>query len=72
MDLRIIEPSTSSFVMAKSDGSLRLLTDFRSLNAKILRTYAPVPALQELVALWNNCTLYSTLDFQYGFLKNSS
>ena len=74
MDLRIIEPSTStwhspSFVMAKSDGSLRLLTDFRSLNAKMLRTYAPVPALQDLVALWNNCTLYSTLDFQKSFFQ---
>ena len=76
MDLRIIEPSTStwhspSFVMAKSDGSLRLLTDFRSLNAKMLRTYAPVPALQDLVALWNNCTLYSTLDFQKGFFQTA-
>ena len=76
MDLGIIEPSTSnyhspSFVMAKGDGSLRLLTDFRSLNQKILRTQAPVPALQDLVALWHNCTLFSTLDFQKGFFQTA-
>ncbi len=40
MDLKIIEPSSStfhspSFVMTKKDGSLRLLTDFRALNSKI-------------------------------------
>ena len=75
MDLKIIEPSTStwhspSFVMTKPDGSLRLLTDYRLLNAKILRTYAPVPALQDLVALWDKCTLYTTLDFQFGFFQS--
>ena len=76
MDLRIIEPSTSSyhspsFVMVKGDGSLRLLTDFRCLNQKIVRTQAPVPALQDLIALWNNCTLFSTLDFQKGFFQTA-
>ena len=76
MDLGIIEPSTSSyhspsFVMVKSDGSLRLLTDYRALNQKILRTQAPVPGLQDLVALWNNCTLFSTLDFQKGFFQTA-
>ena len=74
MDLRIIEPSSStwhspSFVMLKPDGSIRLLTDFRELNSKIQRTYAPVPALQDLVALWKGCTLYTTLDFQKGFFQ---
>ena len=76
MDLGIIEPSTSSyhspsFVMEKGDGSLRLLTDYRALNQKILRTQAPVPGLQDLVALWNKCTLFSTLDFQKGFFQTA-
>lgn len=76
MDLRIIEPSSStyhspSFVMLKPDGSLRLLTDFRVLNSKILRTYAPVPALQDLVAMWKGCKFYTTLDFQKGFFQTS-
>ena len=77
MDLQIIEPSNStyhspSFVMQKPDGSgLRLLTDFRQLNAKIQRTYAPVPSLQELVALWHGCKYFSTLDFQFGFYQTS-
>ena len=75
MDLGIIEPSTSnyhspSFVMTKADGSLRLLTDYRSLNQKILRTQAPVPALQDLVAIWNKCTLFSSVDFQKGFFQS--
>ena len=74
MDLRIIEPSSSpfhspSFCTIKKDGSLRILTDFRLLNAKIQRTSAPVTALQDLVALWKGCTVYITLDFQKGFFQ---
>ena len=72
MDLRIIEPSSSSFhspsfCTIKKDGSLRILTDFRLLNAKIQRT--SVPALQDLVALWKGCIVYTTLDFQKGFFQ---
>ena len=74
MDLRIIEPSHSpyhspSFCMIKKDGSIRILTDYRLLNKKILRTSAPVPALQDLVALWRGCHFYTTLDFQKGFFQ---
>ena len=74
MDLRIIEPSSSSFhspsfCTIKKDGSIRILTDFRQLNKKIQRTSAPVPGLQDLVALWKGCNLYSTLDFQKGFFQ---
>ena len=76
MDLRIIEPSSSSFhspsfCTVKKDGSIRILTDYRQLNLKIQRTSAPVPALQDLVALWKGCNLYTTLDFQKGFFQTS-
>ena len=76
MDLKIIEPSSSpyhspSFLMKKGDGSgaYRILTDYRKINKHIVRSFRPLMGIQEMVALWHNCGLYSKIDFAKGFYQ---
>ena len=83
MDLKIIEPSQSpyhspSFAVLKSgpNGGIRILTDYRKLNAKIIRSRQTVPGIQEMIVLWDKCKFFSKFDFAKGFyqtpLKESS
>ena len=74
VDLNILQPSTSSyhspsFLMKKPDGSYRLLTDFRKINAHTIRSWQPIPGLEEMVVLWNKCEYFSKLDFVKGFYQ---
>ena len=74
LDLEVLQPSTSpyhspSFLMRKPDGTYRLLTDFRKVNSHIIRSWQPIPGLEEMVVLWNNCELYSKVDFIKGFYQ---
>ena len=72
MDLNIIQPSTSnyhspSFLMKKSDGSYRVLTDFRAVNKHVIRSYQPLQGVQEMLSLWHSCKFFSKVDFQKSF-----
>ena len=74
MDLKIVQPSTSpyhspSFLMKKSDGSYRLLTDFRKVNEHVIRSWTPVPGLEEMLVLWKGCLFFSKMDFIKGFYQ---
>lgn len=74
LDLNIIQPSTSSyhspsFLMKKPNGSYRLLTDFRRLNKHTIRSWQPLPGLEEMVVLWNGCKFFSKVDFIRGFYQ---
>ena len=75
MELKIIESSTSSyhspsFLMKRPDGQgYRILTDFRKINSHVMRSFQPIPGLQEMVVLWNKCKLYSKMDFAKGFYQ---
>ena len=76
LDLDVLEPSTSSyhspsFLLRRPDGSCRLLTDFRKLNAHIIRSWQPIPGLEEMVVLWNNCEYFSKMDFIKGFYQTN-
>ena len=76
LDLNIIEVSISnyhspSFLMKKGNDN-RLLTDFRKLNKHVIRSWQPIPRLEEMLVLWNNCKYYSKMDFAKGFLPNPS
>ena len=73
LDLNIIEESTSnyhspSFLMKKGN-DYRLLTDFRKLNKHVIRSWQPIPGLEEMLVLWNNCKYYSKMDFAKGFYQ---
>ena len=74
LDLNILQPSNSpyhspSFILKSPNGSIRLLTDFRKLNAHIVRSWQPIPGLEEMVALWNQCEFYSKMDFIKGYYQ---
>ena len=74
LDLEVLQPSTSpyhspSFLLKRPDGNYRLLTDFRKINRHIVRSWQPIPGLEEMVVLWNNCKYYSKIDFIKGFYQ---
>ena len=55
--------------MKKSDGSYRILTDFRALNKHVVRSYQPLQGVQEMLSIWHGCKYYSKLDLQKGFYQ---
>lgn len=74
LDLGVIEPSESdfhspSFLLKKPDGSYRVLTDFRLLNKKVVRSYQPLQGVNEMLSTWSGCNYYSKLDFRKGFYQ---
>ena len=69
-----IQPSTSPyaapvFFVAKADGSLRLVVDWRGLNAITVKNRVHLPNLDELFDLLNKATVFSKLDLQSGFYQ---
>ena len=55
----------------KKGNDYRLLTDFRKLNKHVIRSWQPIPGLEEMLVLWNNCICkyYSKMDFAKGFYQ---
>ena len=53
----------------KKGNDYRLLTDFRKLNKHVIRSRQPIPGLEEMLVLWNNCKYYSKMDFAKGFYQ---
>ena len=75
LDLGVIQHSKSdyhspSFLLKKPNGSYRVLTDFRLLNKKIVRSYAPLSGVEEMLANWHGCRFYSKLDLLKGFYQS--
>ena len=69
-----IQPSTSPyaapvFFVAKADGSLRLVVDWRGLNAITTKNRVHLPNLEELFDNLNNATIFSKLDLMSGFYQ---
>ncbi len=69
---RIIRKSVSEYasplvLVWKKDGSLRICTDFRWLNARTIKDAHPLPHQSDCLAALGRNTLFSTMDLTSGF-----
>ena len=67
-----IRPSKSPmaapvFFIKKKDGSLRLVQDYRALNAVTVKNKYPLPLISELVSQLRGARYFTKLDVRWGF-----
>jgi len=67
-----IRPSKSPiaalvFFIKKKDGSLRLVQDYRALNAVTVKNRYPLPLISELVSQLRGAKYFTKLDVRWGF-----
>jgi hypothetical protein len=67
-----IEPSTGPFgapilFVAKRDGSLRMVIDYRALNKITIKDMYPLPRIEDVHDSLQGATVFSTLDLQSGY-----
>jgi hypothetical protein len=55
------------FFVKKKDGSLRLVVDYRKLNAIIIKNHYPLPLTQELIDQLSGARIFSKLDLRWGY-----
>jgi len=55
------------FFIKKKDGSLRLVQDYRVLNAITIKNRYPLPLISELVSQLCRAKYFTKLDVQWGF-----
>jgi hypothetical protein len=72
LDKGYISPSTSPYgapvlFVAKKDGSLRMVIDYRALNAKTIKNRYPMPRVDDLLDQLAGKTILSTTDLAQGF-----
>ena len=72
LDRGWIRPSQSPFgspvlFVPKPDGSLRMCTDFRLLNARTKRSRYPIPRVDELFDCLAQAQYFTKIDLQQGY-----
>lgn len=71
---KMIRPSQSSYsapllFVKKSDGSLRLVLDYRLLNCKTIKSRYPLPRMDDLIDRLFRARYFSKLDLRTGFYQ---
>jgi hypothetical protein len=56
-----------SFIVPKSNGTVRFITDFRQVNARIVRKPFPIPTIPELLHRLGGFTFMTSLDLSMGY-----
>ena len=59
--------SSSVFFIKKKDGSLRLVQDYRALNAIMMKNKYPLPLISELINKLQGAKYFTKLDVHWGF-----
>ena len=69
-----IQPSTSEFAspclfVKKSDGSLRLVIDYRELNKLLVKDNSSIPLIEDLFIQLQKARFFSKIDLQSGYYQ---
>ena len=72
VELGIMSPSNSPynspvFLVAKADGTWRMVVDFRALNTQCTQNTYPIPRIDEVMDRLAGSTIYCSLDANSGF-----
>jgi hypothetical protein len=72
--LGIIRPSNSlyaspTFIVPKKDGSIRMVHDYRKLNAQTVVPSYPLPHLDDLIHRLEGRRVFTSLDFNNGYYQ---
>jgi hypothetical protein len=70
----LIQPSNSPFgspvlFVKKKDGSLRMVIDYRAVNAKTFRNHWPLPRIDDLLDKLQGASHFSALDLTSGYYQ---
>jgi len=55
------------FFIKKKDGSLRLVQDYRALNAKTVKNTYPLPLISDLINRLRGARYFTKLDVRWGY-----
>jgi hypothetical protein len=61
------EWAAPTFIQAKKTGDVRILTDFRRLNAQIKRKPFPLPKISDLLRKLSGFKYATTIDLSMGY-----
>ena len=72
LKMGFIEPSDSPYAapilfVLKKDGTLRMVIDYRAINALTVRNTGPLPLITDLYDKLGGATVFSTLDLASGY-----
>ncbi len=59
--------ASSFFFVRKKDGKLRLVQDYRKINALTIRNQYPLPLIADLIHDLSNAHIYTKLDVRWGY-----
>ena len=45
------------------------MVDYRAINKHVIRNYQPLPTVETVTSVWNNCTTWSTLDLKSAYFQ---
>lgn len=58
---------SAAFPILKKNGEIRLVVDYRNLNAITVKNPYPFPKLHDQLSNLNGATVFSQLDFKNGY-----
>ena len=61
------EWACGTFIIPKTDGSVRFISDFRELNKRIRRKPFPIPKIQEMLLTLEGFIYVTSLDLNMGY-----
>jgi len=59
--------SSPTFFVAKKDGKMRMVIDYRKLNDVTIKNAYPLPLIPELTDKWKGCVRFTKLDVRAGY-----
>lgn len=59
--------ASPTFFVAKKDGKLRMVIDYRKLNDITIKNAYPLPLIPELTDKWKGCVRFTKLDVRAGY-----
>ena len=61
--------SAPSMLVPKKDGKLRLVIDYRILNEQTIKSFWPIPSIEEIFDTLQGSAYFTTIDKSWGFFS---